>query len=514
MSLQSGTKEDLMAKVQKPKPRTYKGFRDIFAEEALLRLRVVETIRTVYQSYGFAPLETPALEYVDCLGKFLPESDTPEGGIFSFQNPDLSDGTRENHPDWWLGMRYDLTAPLARVMAQYQQNLPRPYRRYQIGQVWRYEKPGPGRFREFVQCDFDTVGSSSTLADVEPCLIFCDALEALGMARGEYLVRVNNRKILQGIMEAAGISETDITGESSRVGVVLRAIDKFDRIGLAGVRSLLGKGRQDNSGDYTEGAELNEAQIDLIEDYLKISSVDRSTVCAELTPLVGSSEVGVQGIRELQQIDEHLAAVGYDSDRVVFDPTMVRGLGYYTGAVFEVVITRELRNEKGDICDFGSVGGGGRYDTLVERFTGQKVRAVGASLGVDRLVEVLKITQRGKSAPSAVEVLVTVMDKSRLNEYLQLTQKIRQAGISVETYLGSGSIGKQLQYADRRRIPLAIIAGSDEFDSGEYQIKDLELGRELAAGISDRDEWRKGRPSQQAVQAADLLATLKKLLDH
>ncbi|HSG98966.1 MAG TPA: histidine--tRNA ligase [candidate division Zixibacteria bacterium] len=502
-----------MSKPTRPKPRVYKGLRDIFAPDLIARREVIETIRVVYERYGFAPLETPALEYVDCLGKFLPESHTPEGGIFAFRNPDLSAGTRDNHPDWWLGMRYDLTAPLARVVAQYQQDLPRPFRRYQIGPVWRFEKPGPGRFREFIQFDFDTVGSSSMLADAEACMIFCDALTALGFAPGEFLVKVNNRKALQGALDACGLTEADITDESSKVGIALRAIDKLDRIGLAGVRQLLSSGRTDESGDVATGANLTEQQIAIIEQFLQAGAESRSAVCDNLEALIGSSTVGAEGVGELRQIDEFLTAAGYDSSQVVFDPTVVRGLGYYTGPVFEGVITREIIDENGKTRDFGSVFGGGRYDSLVERFTGQKVPATGASVGVDRLMEAVKLLHKPRPRSTA-QVLVTVMDKSRLDDYITITQQIRSAGVNTETFLGSGSIGKQLQYADRRGIPLAVIAGSDEFTRGEFQVKDLELGRELAAGIEDRDQWRKGRPSQQSVPAERLVDTLKELLAH
>ncbi len=499
-------------KIKRPKARNYKGFKDTFAEDIILRRKMIETIRVICERYGFSPLETPAIEYVDCLGKFLPEEHTPEGGIFSFKNPDLSEATRADHPDWWLGLRYDLTAPLARVVAQ-NQDLPKPFRRYQLGQVWRYEKPGPGRYREFYQFDFDTVGATSMIADAESCAMTCDILEALGFVRGDYLIQVNDRKALQGALECAGLSEVDITDESSQVGVALRAIDKLDRIGRAGVTELLGKGRKDASGDFTEGANFNTKQIDVILAYLDARSDSRTEVCNRLEALVADSKIGCEGVEELRQIDGFLTDLGYGSDRVRFEPTVVRGLGYYTGPVFEGVITKEIVDEKGKTRNFGSVFGGGRYDTLVQRFTGQKTPATGGSVGVDRLLAAMRLLQADTALPTCTtEVLITVMDKSRLTDYLQLLQKVRAAGINSEVFVGSGSIGKQLQYADRRGIPLVIIAGSDEFDNGEYQIKDLELGRRLAADISDRDEWLKGRPSQQTVAADSLIEKLNELL--
>lgn len=500
-----------MGKIQKPKPRIYKGFRDIFGADLIARQRMIDTLRVVCERYGFMPLETPALEYVDCLGKFLPESQTPDGGIFSFRNPDLSGGTRDNHPDWWLGMRYDLTAPLARAFAG-SADFPRPFRRYQVGQVWRFEKPGPGRFREFYQFDFDTVGSASMAADAESCALACDALEALGFARGEYVIKVNNRKALQGTLECAGLAESDITDEHSQVAIALRAIDKLDRIGIKGVNQLLGKGRKDESGDFTTGAGLDKTQIDVINEYLQAKVPDRGEVCDRLEKLAGKSKTGLEGVAELREIDRYLSALGYEADRVVFDPAIVRGLGYYTGPVFEGVITKQMTDEKGVVRDFGSVFGGGRYDTLVQRFTGQTVPATGASIGIDRLLEAAKLLNGARARNSTSDVLVTVMDKERTGDYLKLTQEIRGAGINAEMYLGPGNLGKQLQYADRCDIPLAVIAGSDEFESGEYQIKDLELGRRLSSGISDHEEWRKERPSQQSVKADQLIAKLKELL--
>lgn len=502
-----------MGKIQKPKPRVYKGFRDTFGADLIARQRMIDTLRTVCERYGFMPLETPALEYVDCLGKFLPESQTPEGGIFSFKNPDLSGGTRDNHPDWWLGMRYDLTAPLARAFAG-SQNFPRPFRRYQVGQVWRFEKPGPGRFREFYQFDFDTVGSSSMAADAESCALACDALEAVGFARGDYVIKVNNRKALQGTLESAGLGESDIGDDSSQVSIALRAIDKLDRIGIEGVNQLLGKGRKDDSGDFTTGAGLDKAQIEIIGEYLQAKVSGRSEVCDALEELVGKSQIGIEGVSELREIDRYLSALGYGADRIEFDPTIVRGLGYYTGPVFEGVITKQMTDDKGVVRDFGSVFGGGRYDTLVQRFTGQTVPATGASIGIDRLLEAAKLLRTSKTRNSTSDVVVTVMDKERVEDYLKLTQQIRSAGINAEMYLGSGNLGKQLQYADRCDIPLAVIAGSDEFANGEYQIKDLELGRKLSSEISDHEEWRKGRLSQQTVKAEQLIARLKELLKH
>lgn len=493
-----------------PQPRIFQGLRDIFAADILARQKMIDIVRGVYERYGFVPLETPAIEYVDALGKFLPESAAPEGGIFAFRNPDLK-GAETDNPNLWLALRYDLTAPLARVVAQYK-DLQRPFRRYQVGAVWRHEKPGPGRFREFYQFDFDSVGTSSMAADAEVCSVICEALQALGFSPGQYVIKVNDRKVLQGILEVAGLAASDIGAENSPALVVLRAIDKFDRIGLEGVCELLGKGRKDASGDFTPGAQLSPAQVETIEEYLSTRAPKRREVCDRLGDLVKDSKVGLEGVEELRSIDELLTALGYGEDQVEFDPTVVRGMSYYTGPVFEGILTQKIVDESGEVREFGSVFGGGRYDNLVERFTGQKVPATGASIGVDRLLEAIKAMGKAASRSATAEVLVTVMDKKRMADYLRIAQDIRKAGMSAEVFLGKGGIGQQLKYADKVGIPIALIAGDDEFARGEYQLKDLNLGMALSKDIADRRQWREERPAQQSVPRGELVSRLKDLL--
>jgi histidyl-tRNA synthetase len=496
--------------MKRPKPRIFQGFRDIFSADLLVKQRVLDTIRKVYERYGFIPLETPAVEFVDCLGKFLPESSTPQGGIFSFRNPDAKGADADNE-NGWLAMRYDLTAPLARVVAQYQ-DLQKPFRRYQVGPVWRHEKPGPGRFREFYQFDFDCVGTSSMAADTEACCIICEALEAIGFKRSEYLIKVNNRKILQGILEICGLKDCTNLQEDSTSLIVLRAIDKLDRLGWDGVHDLLGNGRKDASGDFTIGAHLAQDKIDLIHSYLTIARDNRENVCNELEKLVVSSKIGMEGVQELQKIDQLLNALGYGVDRVVFDPTIVRGMSYYTGPVFEGVLTTQVQDENGQTYEFGSVFGGGRYDGLIERFTGQKVAATGASIGVDRLLAAMKILGKAENRSATSDVLVTVMDKKRMADYLKIAQLIRNAGFNAEVFMGNGGIGQQMKYADKLGIPIALIAGSNEFERGEYQLKDLQLGMELSKDVADRETWKKERPAQQSVPQNQLIEKLKEML--
>ncbi|MDK9698816.1 MAG: histidine--tRNA ligase [bacterium] len=499
-------------KANRTVPRLYKGFRDIFAADLQMRNWMIDRIRTVYERYGFAPLETPAIEYVDVLGKFLPEADQPDGGIFSFRNEDQD----------WIALRYDLTAPLSRVVAQYPE-LPRPFRRYQVGPVYRFEKPGPGRFREFYQFDFDTVGASSMMADAEVCMIIAETLEALGIERGQYLVKVNDRKILSGVLESAGLLEytKDVTYKGSNgeevtktitAADILRSIDKLDKIGIPGVKQLLSGGRRDQSGDFTPGCQLSDEAIAVIEAYLNTQGATRLAVCDQWEKIVGESKIGLEGVAELREIDGILSALGIDESQVIYDPTIVRGLAYYTGPVFEAVLTFPIFDEKGEEKQFGTVFGGGRYDSLIERFTGQKVAATGASVGVDRLLAALKLLGKVPNRSSTAQVLVTVMDKKSGAEYAKIAKELREAGINAELFTGNGNIGKQLKYADHCNIPFALIAGENEFAAGEVQIKDLWLGKELSEQIAGREEWRRDRPAQSTVKREELVAFLKEAL--
>ncbi|MBF9049098.1 histidine--tRNA ligase [Roseobacter sp. HKCCD9010] len=491
-----------MAKVKKqprPKAETPKGFRDYFGAEVTERNEMLRVIAEVYNRYGFDPLETSAVETVEALGKFLPDVDRPNAGVFAWQ---------EEEGDW-LALRYDMTAPLARVAAQFRNDLPNPYRRFTMGPVWRNEKPGPGRFRQFYQCDADTVGSASMAADAEICAMLADTLEAVGIPRGDFIVRVNNRKVLNGVMEVAGLSGDDKEAER---GIVLRAIDKLDRLGETGVRALLGEGREDESGDYTKGAGLAPDQAEIIMGFMAAKRETGTATVTRLTELVQGSEIGAQGVQELETIAELLAAQGYGPDRIEIDPSVVRGLGYYTGPVYEAELTFEIKDEKGRPRQFGSVAGGGRYDDLVKRFTGQEVPATGISIGVDRLLAALRAKGRIGGAAQG-PVIVTVMDRDRMGDYQSMVATLRQAGIRAEVYLGNPkNFGNQLKYADKRESPVAIIQGSDEAARGVVQIKDLVLGAQIAQDAT-LEEW-KSQPAQREVPLADLVAEVRSILDR
>jgi len=488
-------------KPRRTKPRRLKGFRDITAADMLARERMIARIRGVYERYGFTPLETPALEYVDNLGKFLPEADQPDGGIFAFRDEDEA----------WIALRYDLTAPLSRFVAMHP-DLPKPFRRYQVGPVYRVEKPGPGRFREFYQFDFDTVGTASMLADAECCMIMCDTLEGLGIAPQNYVVRVNNRKVLSGVLEllAPGQRLNQITATH-----VLRSIDKLDRVGLDGVRLLLGPGRKDESGDFTRGVGLPDEQIDVVMRYLEIPAGSRAFTCDALDALVGESEIGAEGVAELREIDEALTVAGYPDDCVTIDPTVVRGLGYYTGPVYEAVLTFDVTDEQGATHPFGSVFGGGRYDDLVERFTGQKVPATGASIGVDRLLAALRALNKLEVDAATAPVLVTRLDKKLTAEYQKIAAELRVAGINAELYVGTQGIGKQFKCASDTGKTLCVIMGFDELAGGEVSIKDLRLGDELSKEVgADRKKWLEEQPAQFTVKRQDLVDEVKKVLSR
>ncbi|MCZ4353493.1 histidine--tRNA ligase [Roseovarius aestuarii] len=492
-----------MAKPKKkprPKAETPKGFRDYFGAEVTRRSEMLDRIGQVYHRYGFDALDSSAVETVEALGKFLPDVDRPNEGVFAWQ-----EDSGEDKPGDWLALRYDLTAPLARVYAQHRNDLPTPYRRYAMGPVWRNEKPGPGRFRQFYQCDADTVGAPSVAADAEICAMLADCLEEVGIARGDYVVRVNNRKVLNGVLEVMGLED------GPERDAVLRTIDKFDKVGEAGVRELLGKGRLDASGAYIDGVGLNPAQAEPVIAFLTSKGADAGSTLENLRAAVGGSDLGLEGVAELSEIADLLGAQGYGPDRIEIDPSVVRGLGYYTGPVYEAELTFEILDEKGRKRQFGSVAGGGRYDDLVKRFTGQAVPATGVSIGVDRLLAALSAKGHvGGEAPGPV--VVTVMDRARMADYQAMVGELRRAGIRAEVYLGNPkNFGNQLKYADKRGSPVAIIEGGDEYASGMVQIKDLILGAQIAENAT-LEEWKE-RPSQFEVPRADLVAKVREILD-
>jgi histidyl-tRNA synthetase len=466
---------DKSQKTNKLKARLPRGLADRGPAEIAATRRMIEKIRAVYERYGFEPVETPAIEYTDALGKFLPDQDRPNEGVFSFQDDD----------EQWLSLRYDLTAPLARYVAENYDALPKPYRSYREGYVFRNEKPGPGRYRQFMQFDADTVGSASPTADAEMCMMAADTMEALGIPRGDYVIKVNNRKVLDGVMESIGIGGEENAGKRL---TVLRAIDKLDRLGVAGVSQLLGEGRKDESGDFTKGAGLNKAEAQIVLGIIEQRDEWKESIAAADIYLAKSS-TGQSGVAELEEIAKLIAASGYQ-DRIRIDPSVVRGLEYYTGPVFEAELTFEIKDEKGRPVRFGSVGGGGRYDGLVSRFRGEPVPATGFSIGVSRLQAALTALGKLEGAAEHGPVVVTVFDRDRIADYQRMVQRLREASIRAELYLGNPkNIGNQLKYADKRNAPCVIIQGGDEKAAGDVLIKDLIVGAALAKLEKGRDEY-------------------------
>jgi histidyl-tRNA synthetase len=485
----------------RPEARNPRGFADRRGRDLVAERRLVQRVSEVYERWGFEPLETPAFEYVDALGKFLPDTDRPNEGVLALQDDD----------DQWMALRYDLTAPLARFAAQNWETLPKPFRRYAFGPVWRNEKPGPGRFREFVQCDADTVGSDRPEADAEIIAMACEGLQAAGLAPGQAVIRVSNRKLFDGLFEAGGITDP---GQKL---TALRAIDKFDRLGWEGVSALLGKGRLDESGDYTKGAQLPLGVAATIEAFLA-SAGDAALSRAETLEAVaragGLGSVGEGALEELAAIDRALNAMKVSQDAVRFDPTIVRGLEYYTGAVFEAELLLETTDEKGRAVRFGSIGGGGRYDDLVARFTGERLPSTGFSFGVSRLASALRAAGRGDEDAVRGPVVVIAFSDADMQHYLDAVSELRNAGIAAELYLGRAGMRPQMKYADRRGSPAAIILGGDEIAAGTVTIKDLDAGRMLAAGVADNEAWRAERPGQQVVPRAELVSTVRGIVGH
>ena len=490
-------------KPQKLRARLPRGLTDRGPAEIAATRAMVEKIREVFERYGFEPVETPAMEFTDALGKFLPDQDRPNEGVFSFQDDD----------EQWISLRYDLTAPLARYVAENFDHLPKPYRSYREGYVYRNEKPGPGRFRQFMQFDADTVGSASPAADAEMCMMAADTMEALGIPRGSYVVKVNNRKVLDGVMESIGLGGDENAG---RRLTVLRAIDKLDRLGVGGVRELLGEGRKDESGDFTKGAGLTDDQIRKV--LFSLEARDYKANLPEIEAMLGATADGRQGAIELRAIDELVEAAGYGEDRIRIDPSVVRGLEYYTGPVYEVELLLETNDEKGRPVRFGSVGGGGRYDGLVSRFRGEPVPATGFSIGVSRLQAALTMLGKLDTTPEFGPVVVTVFDRDRVADYQKMVAALRAEKIRAELYLGNPkNMGNQLKYADKRNSPCVIIQGSDEKDDPagpQVLLKDLILGAELAKLEKGREEYlQKQGEAQTKVPLASLVDEVRKILD-
>lgn len=491
-----------------PDAKLPRGFADRDALDVAATERMLATIRQTYVLYGFDVLETPFIEFTEALGKFLPDLDRPNEGVFSFKDDD----------DQWLSLRYDLTAPLARHVAEHYDKLPKPFRSMRSGWVFRNEKPGPGRFRQFMQCDADIVGAGSVAADAEMAMLMADTLEAVGIARGDYQIKVNNRKVLDGVMEAIGLAGEANAG---RRLTVLRAIDKLDKFPADEIRKLLGPGRKDESGDFTKGAGLDADAIERVIQFTGWSDAgagiqspvgDLALTLANFRAAVAGSERGEQGCRELADMAALFDAAGYDSSRIVIDPSVVRGLEYYTGPVFEAELTFAVKGDDGRPVRFGSVAGGGRYDGLVSRFRGEPVPATGFSIGVSRLLAALRLLGKIDDQAATAPVVVLVMDRDQIAHYQRLVTQLRQNGLRAELYLGDSGMKAQMKYADRRGARCVVIQGSDERARGEVLIKDLVIGATLSSA-PDRDAYLKAQAEAQfSVAETAMIEGVRKVL--
>ncbi|WP_375682805.1 MULTISPECIES: histidine--tRNA ligase [unclassified Bartonella] len=490
----------MLSKQEKTKARLPRGFVDRTSAQLYATETMIAQIREVYELYGFEALETPIFEYTDVLGKFLPDSDRPNAGVFSLQDGD----------EQWMSLRYDLTAPLARYFAENFEVLPKPYRSYRLGFVFRNEKPGPGRFRQFIQFDADIVGTPTVAADAEICMMAADSLEKLGFQHHEYAIRLNNRKILDCVLEKIGLGGNE---QAEKRLTVLRAIDKLDKFGSEGVRLLLGKGRLDESGDFTKGAELKEKEIECILTLTAVGAETAEETLEALKEVVGDHVQGREGIRELEEMQAIFAANGFQN-RIKIDPSVVRGLDYYTGPVFEATLLFDVFNDDGQKVVFGSVGGGGRYDGLVARFRGENIPATGFSIGVSRLIAALQNLEKLPMKETTGPVVVLMMDKEpeAVAGYQKMVMQLRGAGIRAELYLGASGIKAQMKYADRRQAPCVVIQGSQERESGKIQIKDLIEGARLSHEIKDNQTWRESRPAQVTVDEDQLVKTVQDIL--
>jgi histidyl-tRNA synthetase len=495
--------------------RLPRGFVDRSADDIRAMEKMTARIKAVFELYGFEPADQPLIEYTDALGKFLPDQDRPNEGVFSFKDDD----------EQWLSLRYDLTAPTARYVAENFETLPKPFRSYRSGWVFRNEKPGPGRFRQFMQFDADTVGTPGVAADAEMAMMMADVMEALGIARGDYVIRVNDRKMLDGVLEAIGLGGEANAG---RRLTVLRAIDKLDKFGVDGVRLLLQGGRWDGGkegeGDFTKGAGLDDNQAAIVISFFVVTTPDEtpgSVSSSNQARLDYLKQLGIanaaytEGVSELEQIGSMAAFAGYGEDRIRLDASVVRGLEYYTGPVFEAELLAEIPNEDGQIVRFGSVGGGGRYDGLVSRFRGEPVPATGFSIGVSRLMTALKNLGKLDTSDVVAPVVVLVMDKDTesLGRYQKMVSDLRQAGIRAELYLGGSGMKAQMKYADRRGAPCVVIQGGNERAEGTVQIKDLVVGAKLAAGMTDHEAYKEARPGQVTVAESALVDTVRGILE-
>ena len=476
-----------MKKEKNLQPNLPLGFVDRSGKELAIKDKLIDIIKKNFEKFGFLQLETPSFEISKNIGKFLPDEDRPSQGVF---------GIQEENSDW-ISLRYDLTAPLARYVSRNANEISNPFKRYQIGTVWRNEKPGPGRFREFTQIDADIVGSKNNLADSEMCSLISDTLIKCGLGKKDFTINISNRKLIQGL-----INQLKIKDENKKL-IVIRAIDKLDRIGFSGVDQLLKKGRKDQSGDFTKGAELSEEQTSIVINFLKIKKL--SDVKSEL-----KDKIAIEGYEELLKIFEGVEYSGFSS-QLIFNPTIVRGLEYYTGAIYEANLNFKVKNLKGKEIEFGSIGGGGRFDNLISRFKKIDLPATGISIGLDRLI--FALMQRDKiNYKNKEPVIICMLEKKFIKNYYEILKILRDQNINSEIYLGDANLKSQLKYADKRNAPAVLMCGENEFNENKITIKDLRKGKTESGNIQSREDWKQSANIQTTIPKENLIDVIKKLI--
>jgi histidyl-tRNA synthetase len=487
-------------KTFRPKARKVKGFEDRHGAILRAEQQLIAAATSVFDAHGFEPLTTPAFEYADALGKFLPDEERPNEGVFALEDDDKQ----------WLALRYDHTAPLARFVAENYDGLAKPFRRFAVGSVWRNEKPGPGRYREFIQIDADTVGTKNPAADAEMIILAAEVMHSVPLVAQAFAINVNDRRLLDAVLSGLGVPETD--AGAAQKGIVVRAIDKLDRLGERGVELLLGAGRKDESGDFTKGAELDASGIEQVLAFTRSGKQTRGGTLGALQNLLGNSEIASAALSDLKLIDHLVEKAGLNDAQVVFDLSIVRGLGYYTGPVFEANITLETNDAKGRPMRFGSLGGGGRYDGLVARFKGIEVPATGFSFGVSRFAAMMAQMEALDGLGNGPVVVLT-LEPDQMASYMAMAAELRGAGIRAEVYMGTSAMRAQMKYADKRQAPAVVIVGEDERLAGQVTVKNLALGSKLSEQITDNAEWRQGRPAQTSGKREQLLTMVRACLE-
>jgi histidyl-tRNA synthetase len=476
-------------KNQLVEPRLLRGFQDLLPEELIPRKRLIARIETIFERYGFSPLETPAIEHLDILLGAGGENTNKE--LFRLQTPEEEE----------VALRFDLTVPFARTLAQYPDKLKPPFRRYAMGPVWRADKPGPGRFRQFTQFDVDAAGSDVVAIDAEIIAVMSQVMTEAAHAP-DHVVLINNRKLIDTLLADCGIHEIE------KQKHVLRVIDKLQKVGVDNLRMELGEGRVDESGDPIPGVHLDARAIDRILGFIAIGGGTREDIVARLSEHLPYSELTQQALKEMTELAEALDALGVAEEHAKFDPSLARGLDYYTGPVFETIIPSAPQ--------FGSVMGGGRYNQLVQRFLNRPIACTGMSVGLDRLIAALTHLGCIEGVKSPVQVLVVTMGNVRRSETLRVASELRAAGIPTETFLAAKNkmqMGNQLSHADHYGIPVAVILGEEEIDNGVVSIKDLRAGKAAREDIADHDAYREaGKTGQRTVARSEMVAAVRGLL--